>query len=98
MKTGHAFGLKTDSGVEALVHIGIDTVQLGGEGFVSKVAKGDVVKKGDVLCQVDLAKVQAAGYDPTTVLVVTNTNAFADVSATASGPIAAGADAAVVTL
>lgn len=98
MKSGHAFGLKTDSGVEVLVHIGIDTVQLKGEGFSPKVAKGDVVKKGDVLCEVDLAKVQAAGHDPTTVMIVTNTGQLTDVAPTASGAVTAGAQAAIVTL
>lgn len=97
MKSGHAFGIKTDSGVEVLVHIGIDTVQLKGEGFSAKVAKGDVVKKGQVLCEVDLAAVQAAGFDPTTVLIVTNTGQFADVAPAASGTVGVGADAAVVT-
>lgn len=98
MKSGHAFGLKTDAGVEVLVHVGIDTVQLKGQGFASRVAKGDVVKKGDVLCEVDLAAVRAAGYDPTTVMIVTNTGSFADVAPLATGTLAAGADAAVVTL
>lgn len=98
MKSGHAFGLKTDSGVEVLVHIGIDTVQLKGEGFSPKVAKGDVVMKGDVLCEVDLVKVQAAGYDPTTVMIVTNSGQLTDVALTASGAVTAGAQAAIVTL
>lgn len=98
MKTGHAFGLKTDDGVEVLVHIGIDTVQMGGEGFTARVAKGDVVRRGDVLAEVDLARVAAAGYDPTTVVLVTNTGQFAEVSASEPGDVTAGADAALVTL
>ncbi len=98
MKSGHAFGIKSDDGVEVLVHIGIDTVQLKGEGFSPKVAKGDVVAAGDVLCEVDLAAVEAAGYDTTTVVVVTNTGQFADVAPTASGLVTAGAPAASVTL
>ena len=91
MKTGHAFGLKTDDGVEVLVHIGIDTVQMGGEGFTARVAKGDVVRRGDVLAEVDLARVAAAGYDPTTVVLVTNTGQFAEVSASEPGDVTAGA-------
>ena len=98
MKTGHAYGLKTATGVEVLVHIGIDTVQLKGVGFSARVAKGDMVKKGDVLCEVDLDAVRAAGYDPTTVMIVTNTANFADVSPVATGQVAAGADAALVTI
>ncbi len=98
MKTGHAYGLKTDTGVEVLVHIGIDTVQLKGVGFSARVAKGDKVNKGDVLCEVDLDAVRAAGYDPTTVMIVTNTANFADVSPAATGLVAAGADAALVTI
>lgn len=98
MKTGHAFGLKTDTGVEVLVHIGIDTVQMKGEGFAARVAKGDLVKKGDVLCEVDLDVIRAAGYDPTTVMIVTNTTNFTDVSPIATGTLVAGADAALVTI
>lgn len=98
MKTGHAFGLKTDEGIEVLVHIGVDTVQMGGDGFSPRVVKGDVVKRGDVLCVVDLAKVEAAGYDPTTVVLVTNTPQFTEVSASDAGDVKAGSDAALVTL
>ena len=98
MKSGHAFGIKSDQGVEVLVHIGIDTVQLKGEGFSPKVAKGDVVTAGDVLCEVDLAAVEAAGYDTTTVMIVTNTGQFADVTPSASGLVTVGAAAASVTL
>ena len=96
MKSGHAYGIKTDSGIEVLVHIGLDTVALNGEGFTPKVAKGDTVAKGDVLCVVDLPKVTAAGYDPTVVMLVTNTGNFDDVSATAAGSVSAGADAVAV--
>lgn len=71
--TGHAYGIKTDDGVEVLVHVGIDTVRLKGEGFTVKVAKGDRVEVGDVLATVDLEAIKAAGYDPTTIVVVTNT-------------------------
>ena len=96
MKTGHAFGLKTDSGVEVLVHIGIDTVQLRGAGFTPHVTKGDVVGAGDPLCDVDLEAVSAAGYDPTTVVIVTNTGQFSGVTPVAVGTLPAGADAAQV--
>lgn len=98
MKTGHAFGLKTAEGVEVLVHIGVDTVQMGGDGFSAQVAKGDVIRRGDVLAEVDLAKIAAAGYDPTTVVLVTNTGQFADVSEEAPGEVTAAADAATITL
>jgi PTS system beta-glucosides-specific IIC component len=71
--TGHAYGIKTDDGVEVLVHVGIDTVRLKGEGFTVNVAKGERVVAGDVLATVDLEAVKAAGYDPMTIIVVTNT-------------------------
>ncbi len=98
MKSGHAYGLKTDDGVEVLVHVGLDTVALQGVGFTPKVAKGDRVTKGDVLCEADLAKILEAGYDPITILIVTNTGDFAAVSTPATGIVAAGADAATVTV
>lgn len=98
MKSGHAFGIRTDEGVEVLVHVGIDTVQLKGRGFTSTVAKGDRVERGQVLAEVDFGIVQAAGHDTTTVLIVTNTGQFESVEATASGTVTAGQDAALVTV
>jgi PTS system beta-glucosides-specific IIC component len=71
--TGHAYGIKTDDGVEVLVHVGIDTVRLKGQGFTVLVTKGERVTRGEVLGTVDLDVVKAAGYDPTTMVVVTNT-------------------------
>ena len=80
MKSGHAYGIKTSDGVEVLVHIGINTVKMKGEGFTPAVKKGDTVKKGELLATVDFDKVRAAGYDTTIVLAVTNTKALAAVS------------------
>jgi PTS system beta-glucosides-specific IIC component len=77
--TGHAYGLRTDDGVEVLVHVGIDTVRLAGKGFGVLVTAGDRVEAGDRLATVDLAAVRAAGYDPVTIVVVTNTKDFAAV-------------------
>ena len=72
-ETGHAFGLKTDDGVEVLVHVGIDTVKMNGEGFAVAVAKGDRVNAGDTLVTVDFDKVKASGYSTTTLMTVLNT-------------------------
>ncbi|PFG15620.1 PTS system beta-glucoside-specific IIA component (Glc family) /PTS system beta-glucoside-specific IIB component (Glc family) /PTS system beta-glucoside-specific IIC component (Glc family) [Propionicimonas paludicola] len=77
--TGHAFGIKTDDDLEVLVHIGIDTVALNGKGFTSTVTQGQKVATGDLLASVDLESVKAAGYDPTTVMVITNSAKFAAV-------------------
>jgi PTS system beta-glucosides-specific IIC component len=98
METGHAFGIRTDDGVEVLVHIGIDTVQLDGQHFTAHVTKGDRVKVGDVLADVDLAGVSAAGYDTTTVMVVTNTKKLTSVTVVADGEVATGRPAVLVTL
>lgn len=89
-KTGHAFGLKTDDGVEVLVHVGIDTVQMKGEGFTVKVAKGDRVQIGDALAEVDLDAVRNAGYDTTTIVTVTNTKAMQSVTPLAGKSVTAG--------
>lgn len=90
MKTGHAYGLKTDNGVEVLVHIGVDTVKMKGEGFEQLVHKGDTVKIGQPLAKVDFAAVHAAGYDDTVIMTVTNTKKFAGVVPAAAGPVTAG--------
>ncbi len=72
MASGHAYGIKSDNGVEVLVHIGIDTVQLDGAGFTPAVQRGQRVRPGDLLAEIDLDVITRAGYDPTTVVVVTN--------------------------
>ena len=79
-ETGHAFGLKTDDGVEVLVHVGIDTVKMNGEGFDVKVKANERVNAGDPLVAVDFDKVKEAGYSTTTLMTVLNTVAFAEVT------------------
>lgn len=79
-ETGHAFGIKTDDGVEVLVHVGIDTVKMNGEGFDVKVKANEHVNAGDTLVVVDFDKVKEAGYSTTTLMTVLNTVAFASVS------------------
>ena len=79
-ETGHAFGIKTDDGVEVLVHVGIDTVKMNGEGFAVKVKANDRVNAGDPLVSVDFAKVKEAGYSTTTLMTVLNTAALASVT------------------
>ena len=88
--TGHAFGLKTANGTEILIHVGIDTVSMNGEGFEQKVAQGDKVKAGDVLGTFDSNKIAAAGLDDTTMVIVTNTADYAAVIPVASGSVVKG--------
>ena len=88
--TGHAFGLKTTDGAEVLIHVGIDTVSMNGEGFEAKVAQGDKVKAGDVLGTFDSNKIAAAGLDDTTMVIVTNTADFSSVAPVATGSVAKG--------
>ena len=88
--TGHAFGLKTAKGAEILIHVGIDTVSMNGEGFEAKVAQGDKVKAGDVLGTFDSNKIAAAGLDDTTMVIVTNTADYASVTPVASGSVVKG--------
>jgi len=88
--TGHAFGLKTTDGAEVLIHIGIDTVSMNGDGFEAKVAQGDKVKAGDVLGTFDSNKIAAAGLDDTTMVIVTNTADYASVAPVATGSVAKG--------
>ena len=91
-ETGHAYGLKTASGAEILIHIGIDTVSMNGNGFEKLVAAGDKVKAGTPIAKFDVAKIAEAGLDDTTMVIVTNTADFAEVSPLAEGTIAHGAD------
>lgn len=77
--TKHAVGLSTESGMELLIHIGINTVELNGKYFTSHVKNGDHVKKGQLLVSFDMEKVKAAGYDVTTPLIVTNSDDYKDV-------------------
>lgn len=88
--TGHAFGLKTVDGAEVLIHVGIDTVTMNGDGFEAKVAQGDKVKAGDVLGTFDSNKIAAAGLDDTTMVIVTNTADYASVAPVATGSVAKG--------
>ena len=90
MKTGHAFGIKSDDGVEVLVHIGIDTVQMQGRGFEAKAARGQQVQVGDLLAVVDLNAIAEAGYDTTTLVVVTNTAQLASVNPVTEGTLTKG--------
>ena len=75
----HAYGLLTTNGAEVLLHIGIDTVQMAGDGFSTQVKQGQVVKKGDLLGTFNIDKIKAAGYEATVMVIETNTMSFAEV-------------------
>ena len=77
--TKHAVGMSTESGVELLIHIGINTVELGGKYYTTHVKDGDQVKKGQLLVSFDMDKIKEAGYDVTTPLIVTNSDDYRDV-------------------
>ena len=96
--TGHAFGIKSDDDVEILVHVGIDTVTMKGDGFTAAVVKGQRVQAGDVLVHVDLERIKAAGYSPITVLLVTNAASYTAATSTRTGQdVQAGQDALVIS-
>ena len=83
--TGHAYGMRTEDGLDLLMHIGFDTVELDGKHFTPKVAKGDAVKRGDVLAEFDIDAIKKAGYPVTTPLVVTNAKKAVALMADAAG-------------
>ncbi|MFE4109103.1 beta-glucoside-specific PTS transporter subunit IIABC [Kosakonia sp. YIM B13611] len=88
-ETHHALALQSDTGAEILIHIGIDTVKLGGKHFTSHIAAGQNVEVGDLLVSFDLAALQAAGIDPSVIVVVTNSEQYGDIS-----PVKANGDVA----
>lgn len=95
--TLHAVSMTTDFGVEILIHIGLDTVKMKGEGFTGHVKAGDHVKKGDLLLEVDLEKVKAAGYDTITPVIVCNTPDYSSVENVGKGAVNAGDDLIIVS-
>lgn len=88
--TNHAIGLATDDGAEILIHVGMDTVELDGNGFTAHVVQGSKVKKGQLLLSFDIEAIKAAGYPVTTPIIVTNTSNYENVTAIASGEIELG--------
>lgn len=90
--TGHAIGILAESGVEILLHIGINTVQLGGKHFDVHVNADQPVKKGDLLISFDMNAIREAGYLCTTPMIVCNTDDYQDITALSSGEIKAGSD------
>lgn len=85
--TGHPYGLKTDNGAEILIHVGIDTVSLNGEGFEAKVSQGDRVRAGDIIGTFDSEVIAANGLDDTTMVIITNTMDYAEVTPIATGSV-----------
>jgi PTS system beta-glucosides-specific IIC component len=94
--TGHAIGLTSDNGIEILIHVGMDTVELDGKGFTPKKAQGDKVKKGELLLEFDMKVIKDAGFPVTTPVVITNSDDYADVVPAGSGEVKHGQD--VITL
>ncbi|MCI8846418.1 MAG: beta-glucoside-specific PTS transporter subunit IIABC [Kineothrix sp.] len=83
--TGHALGMRTRDGVELLIHIGLNTVELKGKYFQTHIKQGDLVKKGDLLISFDIEEIQKAGYDITTPVLVSNTADYLDILAKKEG-------------
>ena len=95
-ETGHAVCITTESGGELLIHIGINTVKMDGKGFTKKVSDGDKVHAGDILVEADLEEIKNAGYQTTTMMILTNTDEFGNV--TKAEPAEAKTTSKVMTL
>ena len=89
-ESSHAVSLRCDSGVDLLIHVGMDTVERHGAGFAPQVRAGEYVHSGQLLLKFDLQKIRADGYPLTTPVVVTNSDAFSDVTVVASGNVTEG--------
>ena len=90
--SGHALGIQGDGGVEVLIHVGVDTVEMKGDGFSPKVKEGDTITKGQLLLEMDLAKIAAANHPAVVITVITNTDDYQNVELVASGTVAPGDD------
>lgn len=88
-ETLHAIGIEA-AGMEILIHVGVDTVEMNGKGFSGKVKLNQTVRKGDLLLTMDLDQIRAAGHETTVILAVANSDDFAAVEIVASGPVAPG--------
>lgn len=86
-KKKHALAVVSDSGAEILVHVGVDTVKLDGQHFISYIEEGDRVKAGDLLLEFDIEQIKAAGYHTVTPIIVTNSADYNDVIPQASGQV-----------
>ncbi|HHJ7845616.1 TPA: sucrose-specific PTS transporter subunit IIBC [Streptococcus pyogenes] len=95
-ETGHAYAITSSQGVEVLLHIGIDTVSMAGDGFESLVAVGQAVKKGDLLGHFDPSKIAEAGLDDTTMMIVTNSADYQGVDILAQGHVLIGDQVALI--
>ncbi|MCY3052178.1 PTS glucose transporter subunit IIA [Aerococcus urinae] len=89
-ETGHAIGLTSEEGIEILIHIGLDTVELKGQGFTPTVKQGDKVTIGDHLITFDRQAIESAGYDASVILVVTNTSDYDQIETVANGEVGPG--------
>lgn len=88
MDSKHAVGITSENGAEILIHVGIDTVQMNGKGFTSNIQKGNQVNVGDLLLEADLQTIKDSEYDPTTMVIITNSADYADVKVTKEENIA----------
>ncbi|HEP1368529.1 TPA: PTS beta-glucoside transporter subunit IIBCA [Streptococcus pyogenes] len=95
-ETGHAYAIMSSQGAEVLLHIGIDTVSMAGDGFESLVAVGQAVKKGDLLGHFDPSKIAEAGLDDTTMMIVTNSADYQSVDILAQGHVLIGDQVALI--
>lgn len=95
--TGHAVNLKSDDGVELLIHIGVDTVSLKGEGFKTFKKSDEIVKKGDLLIEFDPELLKSKGFELIIPMIVCNTDEYAEVTGLAGKDISSGDDVIVIT-
>ena len=89
-ETRHAVGISGPADMELLIHVGVDTVEMKGDGFKALVKTGDTVKKGQKLLTFDLAKIRAAGHPTVTTVLVTNADDYAGLTLEAAGSVTAG--------